>query len=141
MRRLLLALAAALMLGGCGSDDPPRGPAKQPSAQKIESFAHIQLPASARDIKAKSEASMDESLHASFVIDRDDVDGLVKSAGFASPLEKGYKPYAFTEFGWHLDQIRDALGGKDDKPGFGRELVIDLDTPDIAKVYLVASET
>jgi hypothetical protein len=32
-------------------------------------------------------------------------------------------------------------GGKEDKPGFVRELVIDLDKPDVATVYMIAGET
>lgn len=140
MRRAVLAIVLALALGACGDDDQPRG-ATDATAAKIESFAKVTLPASARDIRAAGATSMDESLHASFVIDRGDLDAFVASADFANPLQQDYRPYAFTEFGWHLDRIDDALGGRDERPGFGRELVIDLDKPDVATVYLVASET
>jgi hypothetical protein len=141
-RAALLALLAVLAgCGGGGGKDRQVQRAKDPSTAHIEHFAHIKLPPSARDVKSRSQAAMDESLSLSFVMDRGDLDAFVKSARFTPPLERGYQPYAFTELGWNLDKIKHTLGGKEDKPGFGRELVIDLDKPDVATVYLIASET
>ena len=84
---------------------------------------------------------MDESLTLSFVMDRGDLDAFVKSAAFKPPLARSYEPYAFNELGWKLDRIKHLLGGKDDSGSVGREMVIDLDTPGVATVYMIASET
>ena len=45
------------------------------------------------------------------------------------------------EQGWHLDRIQHLLGGEEYKGNFARWLVIDLDQPKVATVYVIASET
>jgi hypothetical protein len=139
MRRVLIL---ALALAACGGEAKrTTSPDESAMRAKVESFSHIQLPASTRDLTAENPSGIDESVIARFVIDRDDVDKLVDSARFDPPLQKDYQPYPNTEHGWHLDRIRDLLGGQEDKNGFHRELVIDLDKPEVATVYLIASET
>jgi hypothetical protein len=139
MRRvLILALALAACGGEAKRTNSPDGTATR---AKVESFSHIRLPASTRDLTAENPSGIDESVIARFVIDRDDVGQLVDSAGFDPPLRKDYQPYPNTEHGWHLDRIHNLLGGQELKDGFSRELVIDLDKPRVATVYLTASET
>jgi hypothetical protein len=139
MRRVLIL---ALALAACGGEARrTTTPDESALRAKVESFSHISLPASTRDFSAETPSGVDESVIARFVIDRDDVDELVDSAKFDPPLQKDYQPYANTEHGWHLDRIHDLLGGQELKDGFSRELVIDLDKPGVATVYLIASET
>jgi hypothetical protein len=139
MKRVLIL---ALALAACGGEAKrTTTPDENALRAKVASFSHIALPASARDFSGENPAGIDESVIARFVIDRDDVDKLVDSANFEPPLQKDYQPYANTEHGWHLDRIHNLLGGQELKDGFSRELVIDLDKPDVATVYLIASET
>ena len=140
MRRALLL--AAVALAGCGGNSAPRvARATPPPPSKIESFAHVRLPASTRDLESKDSVGIDESVSARFTIDRGDVDAFVHSTGFSPPLSASYKPYSYHEIGWHLNQIRHLVGGEDTKDGISRWLVIDLDQPKVATVYLLASET
>jgi hypothetical protein len=139
MRRVLIL---ALALAACGGEAKrTTTPDESALRAKVESFSHIQLPASTRELTAANPSGIDESVFARFVIDRDDVDKLVDSAKFDPPLQKDYEPYANNEHGWHLDRIHNLLGGQELKNGFSRELVIDLDKPGVATVYLIASET
>jgi hypothetical protein len=141
-RAALLVLVSALAgCGGSADRSASRTPSPPASHSKIERFAHITLPRSARHIESRFESSMDTSLTLRFVMDRRDLDAFVKSARFAKPLEPTYVPYASHELGWKLDKIKHLLGGKDDTGGFGRWLVIDLDRPGVATAYLIASET
>ncbi len=139
MKRVLIL---ALALAACGGEAKrTTTPDESALRAKVESFSHIALPASTRDFSAENPSGIDESVIARFVIDRDDVDKLVDSAKFDPPLRKDYQPYANTEHGWHLDRIHNLLGGQELKDGVSRELVIDLDKPGVATVYLIASET
>jgi hypothetical protein len=143
-RAALLVLVSALAgCGGSGDRAVSRSTPTPPATHsEIERFAHITLPPSARQIESKFESSMDTSLTLRFVMDRRDVDSFVKSARFTPPLARSYQPYASHELGWKLEKIKHRLGGEDDVTGgIGRWLTIDLDKPDVATVYLIASET
>ena len=141
--RIVLAFAGLVVVAGALSAfiglvllGDVRG-STTPSRAEIERFGRIQLPRSAREIDATKETASDERLKLRFVMDRGDVGAFARSAGL--PLERGYKPYAAEELGWHLDRIRETLGGHQARPGYGRMLVIDLDRPRVATVYLIAS--
>jgi hypothetical protein len=112
-----------------------------PSREEIERFGRIVMPPSARDVEATREVALDERLKLRFTMDRADVDAFVRDARFKPPLKRGYEPYAATELGWQLDRIENTLGGDENEPGYGRMLVIDLDRPAVATVYLIASTT
>lgn len=150
MRRAALVLAAlSLVLAACGGEDNDRGtPARgtpaarsggeTPTRAEIEEFGKIKLPASARQIDATMDSALDTGLFLRFVMDRKDVDGFVRDGHFQA--KAGYEPtYDYSESGWHLDRIRNTLGAEEFDGNYGRELVIDLDRPDVATVYLVAS--
>jgi hypothetical protein len=155
MRRLALMLAlASLLLAACGGGDSggerePAPPARgtpgtssanttEPSRAEIEEFGRITLPESARDVEARMSSALDTGMFLRFVMDRQDVDAFVRSGNFDA--KPNYKPtYAYNEVGWHLDQVSNAVGVEEFDGNFGRELVIDLDQPDVATVYLVAS--
>jgi hypothetical protein len=113
--------------------------AKTPSHAEIESFGRIRMPPSARDVDATSVSSIDQRLKVRFTMDRADLDAFVRGARFSPALKRGYEPYSANELGWHLDRIRNTLGGDESEPGYGRLLVIDLDRPNVATVYLIAS--
>jgi hypothetical protein len=144
MRLVWILAAFALGLAACGGDEPeraekpsaPRG--EQPTRAEIEEFGKVKLPASTRDVQARMSHGIDTGLFLRFEIDRDDVDAFVRDGNFDA--QAGFRPsYPYTEEGWRLDRIRNTLGAEELKGSFGRELVIDLDRPDVATVYLVAT--
>jgi hypothetical protein len=112
-----------------------------PSHQEIERFGRIRMPPSARDVQATREVAFDERMKLRFTMDRADVDAFVRAASFTPPLKRGYQPYPSHELGWQLDRIRNTLGGDESEPGYGRMLVIDLDRPAVATVYMIVSTT
>jgi hypothetical protein len=143
MRLALILAVLALGLAACGGDEPERAPTsaprgEEPTRAEIEEFGRVKLPASTRDVQARMSHGIDTGMFLRFEMDRDDVDAFVRDGHFDA--QTGFKPsYPYTEEGWRLDRIRNTIGAQELKGDFGRELVIDLDRPDVATVYLVAT--
>jgi len=157
-RPAILVLAIGFVLGlalaGCGgSDDPkPRTPAgdlrdlehttkDEATKAQLERFARVRIPASATNLRSYSRSAMDTQVLVSFEIPRADLDAFVASGNFRRTLTDNDRAIGSTvggEIGWHLDKAKRVMGLGEVMSGLGRNLVVVLDDPRLAAVYLEA---
>lgn len=145
------ALLAALAAGACGQSSPPEpAPGRseertelppRPSVVEAERFARIDVPRSATDVEAVSGGAMDEVLRMRFTIPRADLATFVRGSRFTERLEEGYRPFLdgeVAETGWKTERIERLRGVSEIVDGLGRRVLVDLDDPERATVYVVA---
>jgi hypothetical protein len=152
--RTLVALALTVGLAACSDEPDNAGRIKtdctQTSAATVEEFARAPLPKSATSIEVFCSGFTDTLVRARIVMPRRDLGRFVRDAGFSGPLREGVRP--FTESTrdpptWQIKGI-DRVRGLDEQclkvktpacAGLaGRGVVVDLDTPSRAIVYLEA---
>jgi hypothetical protein len=140
-------LLAVLLLGGCGGSDDPGATAGRDGGrykatpidrEEFERFAGMDLPDELSDLQAaRQPGPLDDSVTARFAIPRENVDKL--RSILSEPLEEGYRAIPDTP-GLNLQtgKIKRLLGASDVVGGVGRSVVVDVDDPDRAVVYVLA---
>lgn len=153
---VILALSAAA--GGCSDESDHTTRIKvdcaQTSAATVEDFAHAPLPPSATSLEVFCTGFTDTYVRARVVIARRDLRRFLRGAGISTPLRRGLRPFAEHENDpptWQIKAIEHELGHEEDclqdktpacASGLaGRKLIVDLDTPHRATVYLEAFTT
>lgn len=157
------ATAAALtfvlsVAAGC-SDEPDheartRVDCSQTSAATIEDFARAPLPPSATSLEVFCDGFTDIYVRARVVMPRRDLRRFLRGAGVDKPLRRGFRPFSEREDDpptWQIKSIERVLGHEENclavktaacSSGLaGRKVIVDLDTPHRATVYLEAFTT
>ncbi len=151
------ATAMALAAGGC-SDADDEGPittdCTETSAATVESFARAPIPESATTIEVFCSGFTDIFVRARIVLPRRDLDVFLDDAHFSAPPRRGVRPFTRHKNDpatWKIAQVKRVLGHEEEcaqvktlvcKSGLaGRRVIVDLDTPGRATVYLQAYTT
>jgi len=164
IRALLAGLGACALLAACGgSGEPARTGGERPSASgregpltrpedidrlsrgQIESFAEVELPASASGLRsAVIDGFMDDAIEVSFTLPADELDPFVRASGFEPPLEDGFNPLgplAGRALGWKLPADAQVRGLEEvTSADFGRSLAVTDAGEGRVTVYLTASQ-
>jgi hypothetical protein len=152
----LLAVALTLSLAACSDDEPDnegriKVDCSETSAATVENFARAPIPKGATSLEVFCSGFTDTLVRARIVMPRRDLRRFLRDAGFSAPPRRGVRP--FTERAddpptWQIKRIEHVLGHEEDclavktkacASGLaGRKIVVDLDTPNRAIVYLQA---
>jgi len=157
------ATAAALtfvlsVAAGCSNEPDHAGRIKvdcsQTSAATVEDFARAPLPASATSLEVFCDGVTDIYVRARVVMPRRDLRRFLRGAGVDKPLRRGFRPFSEREDDpptWQIKSIERVLGHEEDclavttpacASGLaGRKVIVDLDSPHRAIVYLEAFTT
>lgn len=157
------ATAAALtfvlsVAAGCSNEPDHAGRIKvdcsQTSAATVEDFARAPLPASATSLEVFCDGFTDIYVRARVVMPRRDLRRFLRGAGVDKPLRRGFRPFSEREDDpptWQIKSIKRVLGHEEDclavttpacASGLaGRKVIVDLDSPHRAIVYLEAFTT
>ena len=157
------ATAAALtfvlsVAAGCSNEPDHAGRIKvdcsQTSAATIEDFARAPLPPSAMSLEVFCDGFTDIYVRARVVMPRRDLRRFLRGAGVDKPLRRGFRPFSEREDDpptWQIKSIERVLGHEENclavktaacSSGLaGRKVIVDLDTPHRATVYLEAFTT
>jgi len=150
-----IALTLALSATGCSDEPDNEGRIKvkcsQTSARTVVDFARSPLPKSATSLDVFCDGFTDTYVRARVVMARRDLRGFLRAANISTPLRSGFRPFAEREKDpetWQIKTIERVLGQeedclKDKTPACasglaGRKVIVDLDTPGRAIVYLEA---
>lgn len=150
----VVSLALLSLSGGCGDDSGgdrllsvdcfADSPQAAPTRDEIEEFARLELPPSARVVERDCEGFMDTFLSARITMDRRDLRRFIAAAGLSREPERGAHPIGpegIQALGGPPVVPERVLGHDEFRKGLGRNLVIDLDQPGQATVYLQAFTT
>ena len=158
-RATAAALALALSVAAGCSDEPDHDgritvDCSQTSAATVEDFARAPLPASATSIEVFCDGFTDIYVRARVVMPRRDLRRFLRGAGVDKPLRRGFRPFSEHEDDpptWQIRSIERVLGHEEDclavktpacSSGLaGRKVIVDLDSPHRAIVYLEAFTT
>ena len=155
------AAALALVLSvaaGCSDESDhearTRVDCSQTSAATIEDFARAPLPPSAMSLEVFCDGFTDIYVRARVVMPRRDLRRFLRGAGVDKPLRRGFRPFSEREDDpptWQIKSIERVLGHEENclavktaacSSGLaGRKVIVDLDTPHRATVYLEAFTT
>lgn len=151
----LAALAVLLALAGCSNEPDNEGRIRvdcsETSADTVEDFARAPLPDSATSLDVFCTGFTDTLVRARVVMPRKDLNRFLRDAGFSAPPRRGVRPFTERENDpptWQIKRIDHVLGHEEDclavktpacASGLaGRKVIVDLDTPHQAIVYLQA---
>jgi len=157
-RATAAALALVLSCAGCSDEPDQVGRVKldcsQTSAATVEDFARAPLPASATSLEVFCDGVTDTYVRARVVMPRRDLRSFLRAAGIEQPLRRGFRPFSEHDDDpptWQIKSIEHVLGHAEDclaakSPACasglaGRKLIVDLDSPRRATLYLEAFTT
>lgn len=149
-----IATAAALSAAGCSEEPDHEGRVRtectQSSAATVEQFARAPLPASATSLEVFCVGFTDMLVRARIVMPRRALRGFLRAADFSAPPRPGLRPFTERENdppSWQIKKAGRVLGHEEEclkvktracATLAGRAIVIDLDDPHRAIVYLQA---
>jgi len=124
----------------------------EPPRATVENFMAVRLPPSAQVAQIDCKGFTDTFVRARVDVPRTELDTLISGANFSGPLRPGYRPFADTAtdtLGWKVDAIVSVAGHEERclsakdvaacATGLaGRRVMVDLDDPVRAVVYLEA---
>lgn len=140
------AAVALLLLAACAGGQRGEGVPSEATAeqrQELEEFARVTLPPSAADVEVVSQSGIDAMLFARFTIAGSDVETFLAEAGVEPADEEAsvvsITPPAATGWAEEIDALQRARTAEEFDGAFGRKIVVGLDDPERALVFVLAT--